>query len=100
MKRVVAVMGWRISITVQSVAETDVHSLDDVALLTLLEVWLDITIACLPTITPFLFKYVKPILSKISGRMGKQSVQRQLKEATHTIDSSESRGFPKKNLRP
>ena len=99
MKRVVAIMGWRISITIQSVAETDfVHSLGDIALLSLLEVWLGITIACLPTITPFLSKYVKPILSKISGGTGKQSVQRQLREATHTIGSSESRGFRKKNF--
>ena len=92
-------MGWRIQITVQSTTETDfVYGLGDIGLVTHLECWIGITAACLPTLTPLFAKYLGPVLSRGSGHQGKGSGGRQLKEAKHTIGSSEKRGFNKKNF--
>ncbi len=93
-KRVVAIMGWRIQITVQSITQTDfVYGLGNIGLVTYLEVWIGITVACLPTLTPLFSKYLAPVVSRISGHSGKPKAQRQLKEAKHSIGSGEPRGF-------
>ena len=97
--RVVALMGWRVQISVQSNTQTDfVYGLNKIAIVTLLEVWLGITVACLPTITPLFSRYLRPLLSRISGFSGKRAAQRQLQEAKHTIGSLDPRGFSKKNF--
>ena len=91
-------MGWRIQITVQATTEKDfVYGLGNIGLVTHLEVWLGIIVACLPTLTPLFSKYVGPMVSKISGgSSGKRSGQRQLREAQNTIGGG-SGGYSKKN---
>ena len=97
--KVVALMGWRVEISVQSATQTDfVYGLNKIAMVTLLEVWLGITVACLPTITPLFSRYLRPLLSRIAGSSGKRAAQRQLKEAKHTIGSSEPRISSRKNF--
>jgi hypothetical protein len=94
--RVVGIMGWRIAITVQSITQTDfVYGLGNIGLVTHLEVWIGIIIACLPTLTPLFSKYIAPIASRISWLSGKSTGPRQLKEAKHTIGSARMRGFNK-----
>ena len=98
--RVVGIMGWRIAITVESITETDfVYGLGNIGLVTHLEVWIGITVACLPTLTPLFSKYIAPIVSRILWLSGKSAGQKQLKEAKHTIGSAESRGFHKRGFR-
>ncbi|MCJ1479458.1 hypothetical protein MMC13_008144 [Lambiella insularis] len=92
-------MGWRIQITVQAVTEIDfVYGLGNIALVAHLEVWLGIIVACLLTLPPLFSKYVTPLVSKFPGYSSKRTIGRQLKEAQHTIGSSETRGFCKKNF--
>lgn len=89
-------MGWRIQMTAQSVTQTDlVHGLGNIDLVTLLEVWIGIIVACLPTLTPLYSRYLSSVVSRISR---KRTKQRQLKEAQHTIGSNGSRIFNKKNF--
>ena len=90
-------MGWRVQITVQSITETDfVYGLGNIGLVTHLEVWIGITVACLPTLTPLFSKYLAPILSRVTGNSGKSTGQRHLKEAQNTIGGGDSRGFNRK----
>ncbi|KAL9120138.1 MAG: hypothetical protein Q9187_003308 [Circinaria calcarea] len=96
---VVAVMGWRIQITVASLTKADfVYGLGNIGVASHLELWLGIIIACLPTLVPLFSKYLKPFASKIRGVPKKPTVRRQLKEARHTIGSSGSRPFKKKQF--
>ncbi|KAL2259509.1 hypothetical protein VTK26DRAFT_6799 [Humicola hyalothermophila] len=63
----IGVMGWRIDVTIESTKHPDFsHSLADIALISLLELWLGIIVACIPTLAPILKKYGKPALQKIS----------------------------------
>ena len=84
-------MSWRIQVTVQSVTQTDfVHGLGKIGLVTHLEIWLGIIVACLPTLAPLYSRYLSPVLSRASR---KSSERRQLKEAKRTIGSEESKHF-------
>lgn len=97
--RVVGIMGWRIKITVESTTQTDfVYGLGNIGLVTHLEVWIGITVACLPTLAPFYAVYLAPMISKLSNTSAKHTSKRKLKEAQHTIGSSDSRGFMKRNF--
>jgi hypothetical protein len=63
----VGIMVWRLHETI--VPRPDfVYSLADIGLLSLMELWLGIIVACLPTLAPLLKTYVKPALSKLSLR--------------------------------
>lgn len=89
-------MGWRIQITV---TEKDfVFGLGNKGLASLIELWLSIVVACLPTIVPLFSKYLKPFALKIRGVPEKPTMRRQLKEAQHTIGSSGSRPSKKKHF--
>lgn len=60
-------MGWRIDVTIESTKHPDFsYSLADIALISLLELWLGIIVACIPTLAPILKKYGKPALQKMS----------------------------------
>ena len=86
-------MGWRIQIANQN--EPDfVYSLGNIGLVTHLEIWIGLIVACLPTLTPLVSKYYR----KIPG-MSKKTPSRKLKEANHTIGSAEPRSWrSKKNF--
>ena len=82
-----AIMGLRMQITAQSITQTDfVYGLGNIGLVTHLEVWIGIIVACLPTLTPLFFRVLKPLLSKISKR---NTAERHLKESKHIIGSSD-----------
>lgn len=52
-RSVVAVMAWRISITVHPTTKNDsVYGLGNIGLVTHLKVWIGISVACLPTLAP------------------------------------------------
>jgi len=86
-------MGWRVQITVQAVTQADfVYGLGNIGLVTHLEIWLGIIIACLPTLAPLFSKYLKPVVSKARGSK-KGSAARQLKEAQNTIGGGDSRSY-------
>jgi hypothetical protein len=60
-------MGWRIDVTIESLKDPDFsYDLADIALISLLELWLGIIVACIPTLAPILKKYGKPALQKMS----------------------------------
>ena len=93
-------MGWRTQITVQSITETDfVYRLGNIALVTYLEVWIGLIVACLPTLTPLFSRYLGPVLSRVQGHSGKRTGARQLKEAQHTIGSGDTREFSKEDFK-
>lgn len=96
---VVAVMGWRIKITVESTTKTDfVYGLGNIGIVTMFELWVGIIVACLPTLAPFYSKYLAPIMSTLYKKSQKHSSSRRLKEAQHTIGSADSPNFRKKNF--
>lgn len=93
-------MGWRIEITVDSTTKTDfVYGLGNIGLVTHLEVWIGITVACMPTLVPFYSKYIVPLLSKLSKASTELPGRRQLKEAQHSIGSWRQGGLRKKNFK-
>ena len=74
-----------------------VYGLGQLTFVFILEVWLGIVVACLPTLPPIFSKYIDPIVSRISGLPRKNNGQRQLKEAKNSIGGSGPRGFNKKS---
>ncbi|KAK0629345.1 hypothetical protein B0T17DRAFT_615131 [Bombardia bombarda] len=77
----VAVMWYRIYTTVHGNPDP-VLALADVGLLSLLELWLGIIVACMPTVAPVFVTYVQPALSKASesfnwGSKGPSTTDRQ-----------------------
>jgi hypothetical protein len=97
--RVIAIMAWRINITVQSINQADfVYGLGNVGLAAFLEVWLGIIVACLPTLPPLFSKYLGPVWSRVTGGSAKPSRQWQPKEARRTIGGSEPRGFNRRSF--
>ena len=88
-------MGWRVQITVQAVTQADfVYGLGNIGLVTHLEIWLGIIIACLPTLAPLFSKYLAPVVSKARGSK-RSTARQQLKEAQNTIGGG-SRGYSDK----
>lgn len=96
-------MAWRVRITVNSVIDTtdSVYGVGKISLVSLLELWLGIIVACLPTLAPLLGKYIKPILSKLTGSSDRPAHGR-LREAQNTIGGGTggvNSGFRKKSRR-
>lgn len=79
-------MAWRVQITVSSVAHASdsVYGIGKIALVSHLELWLGIIVVCIPTLAPLLGRYIKPLLSKLTGSSGKPA-NGQLREAQNTI---------------
>jgi hypothetical protein len=60
-------MCWRLQATITSASNPDfVYSLANIGLLSLLELWLGVIVACIPTLAPLLRAYVKPVVTKLS----------------------------------
>ncbi|KAF5865080.1 hypothetical protein ETB97_005321 [Aspergillus alliaceus] len=81
---VVAVMIWRLLITLDPATQMDfVHGLGRIALASFLELWLSIIIITLPTLAPLFRRYIEPLLSR-----QRSTGERHLREARHTIGST------------
>ncbi|KZL64382.1 integral membrane protein, partial [Colletotrichum incanum] len=64
----IAIMIWRLVNTVTTIGDPDfVYNLHDIGLVSLLELWIGIIIACLPTLGPLFKTYVKPAVSKLTN---------------------------------
>lgn len=88
-------MAWRIQITNNGISQSDfVYGLGSIGLVSFLELWLGIIIVCLPTLAPLFAKYIKPVMSKITG-VTKKAGHGQLREAQNTIGGSTKRGYRK-----
>lgn len=67
-------MAWRIQVTLESAVQTDfVFGFSTVALISFLELWLGLIVACMPTLAPLSNKYIKPHVSRITRGRSKQS---------------------------
>ncbi|KAB8269089.1 hypothetical protein BDV30DRAFT_230090 [Aspergillus minisclerotigenes] len=89
---VVAVMAWRLAITLDPSTNNDfVHGLYLVGLVSFLELWLSMIVVSLPTLTPIFRRYIEPFVSKVRGSSNGCSdgsaPKRRLREAQHTIGS-------------
>ena len=83
--------------TVSSTNQTDwVYGLGRIGLVADLEVWLGITIACLPTITPVLGKYSNWVTSKLKKLSTRDNSQGSSAEARQGIGSLHARTQGKK----
>ncbi|KAK2049811.1 integral membrane protein [Colletotrichum somersetense] len=73
----IAIMIWRLVNTLTTIGDPDfVFILHDIGLVSLLELWIGIIAACLPTLGPLFKTYVKPAVSKLTHpSSGKGSVQ-------------------------
>lgn len=59
-------MAWRLAATKRAVDNPDLsYWQTDIALISLLELWLGIIVACIPTLAPLAKTYVKPVVSKL-----------------------------------
>jgi hypothetical protein len=88
-------MAWRLRFTIVANSDPDfVYNLFSIGLISFLELWLGIIVACIPTLAPLLKTYVKPMVSKISVRSERSRVR--LQEIPSTVVSSQgSRGTRK-----
>lgn len=67
-KSTIGVMCWRFDATKKSVDEPDAsYWQTDIALIALLELWLGLIVACIPTLAPLLKTYIKPLITKIKS---------------------------------
>ncbi|KAK1590111.1 uncharacterized protein LY79DRAFT_555910 [Colletotrichum navitas] len=84
----IAIMIWRLVNTITTIGDPDfVYNLHDIGLVSLLELWIGIVIACLPTLGPLFKTYVKPAVSKLTNpSSNKGSVQ--LKDITSSSHST------------
>ncbi|KAL8956757.1 MAG: hypothetical protein Q9193_005804 [Seirophora villosa] len=87
-------MAWRISITVDPETKNDfVYGLGNIGLVTHLEVWIGISVACMPTLAPLYSKYLAPMFSRKT-----HTSQKGMKEAKSTVRRSKKRGFWTRNF--
>lgn len=64
----IAVMAWRIQATYMSVYNPDfVYTLATIGLISGLELWLGIFVACMPTIPPVVQSYVRPAFQRLTS---------------------------------
>ncbi|RJE19067.1 hypothetical protein PHISCL_08592 [Aspergillus sclerotialis] len=82
---VVAIMAWRLEITLDPETNADfVYSLHIVGLVSFLELWLSMIVVSLPTMAPLYRRYIQPHLSQ--GGSGQKVNKPQIAE--HTIGSA------------
>lgn len=90
---IVALAGWRIKITSDALVQSDfVYGLYQVGLVSLLELWVGILAACLPTVAPLFLKYFGPIVSKFRSSSNKYK-PRLPNEGVNTIGSGPKNRF-------
>jgi hypothetical protein len=59
-------MAWRLAATKRAMDNPDLsYWQTDIALISLLELWLGIIVACIPTLAPLAKTYIKPAVSKL-----------------------------------
>ena len=98
---VVALMGWRIKITVDTTTRIDfAYGFYNMALVALLEVWCGIIVACMPTLAPFYSKHLAPLISKLLTLSAKHTSKVQMEKAHRTIGSSGPPRFRKSSFDP
>ena len=102
-KSVVALMAWRVAITADPVTETDfVYGLGRICVITHMELWIGITVACVPTLPPLLTRYLGPSAwpsaFRITGWTQKSRGKGPGQEGFNNSGSSGSRGFNKKSF--
>ncbi|KAL8906218.1 MAG: hypothetical protein Q9171_006361 [Xanthocarpia ochracea] len=96
---VVAVMAWRLGITVHPTTKNDfVYGLGNIGLVTHLEVWIGISVACIPTLAPLYSKYLAPMVSRIRSGSPEHTSQREIKSPNDTVGSPKGRGFWTRNF--
>ena len=84
-------MAWRIQITNNANSQKDfVYGLGLIGLVSFLELWLGIIIVCLPTLAPLFAKYIRPVVSKITGASKRSGGPGRLREAQNTIGGGSS----------
>lgn len=83
-------MIWRFPVTVESSEDGDfTYHLVTVALITMLELWLGIIVACIPTLAPLVNRHVKPVVVEIVKSVRRCTTLRKSYGAnTNEIDSS------------
>jgi hypothetical protein len=60
-------MAWRLQFTIVTLNDPDfVFNLYNIGLISLLELWLGVIAACIPTLGPLLKSYVKPVITKLT----------------------------------
>ncbi|GJC96504.1 Integral membrane protein [Colletotrichum higginsianum IMI 349063] len=86
----IAIMIWRLVNTVVTIGDPDfVYNLHDIGLISLLELWIGIIIACLPTLGPLFKTYVKPAVSRFGSKLTDPSTDKG-GAAVHLKDLSSS----------
>lgn len=81
-------MIWRFPVTVQSSKDGDfTYHLVTVALITMLELWLGIIVACVPTLAPLVNRHIKPA---VVGVVNKCVRHRTTRRSPYGADKKES----------
>ncbi|KND86233.1 hypothetical protein TOPH_09134 [Tolypocladium ophioglossoides CBS 100239] len=88
----ISIMAWRLQFTIVSSSDPDfVFNFITITLISFLELWLGVIVACIPTLAPLIKIYVKP---KISARSDRTNIR--LQKVPNTIVPSQgSRATPK-----
>lgn len=78
-------MAWRIQATYVSEHDPDfVYSLATIGLISGLELWLGIIVACMPTIPPVLQTYVRPAFQRLTSYYNsRRSLKREERSSSH-----------------
>jgi hypothetical protein len=86
-----AIIAWRLEFSIRTRTDPDfVYNLMMVGLISLLELWLGIIVACIPTLAPLFQTYIKPQITKISHGSTQRS-QIRLRNVTATVGSGGQR---------
>ncbi|KAL6861929.1 hypothetical protein J3F83DRAFT_746202 [Trichoderma novae-zelandiae] len=86
----IAIMAWRLQFTISTVNDTDfVYNLFDIGLISMLELWLGIIAACIPTLGPLLKTYVKPVITRLTELSDGNNIR--LKSAATAGSKADSR---------
>ncbi|KAK4077781.1 uncharacterized protein Triagg1_3475 [Trichoderma aggressivum f. europaeum] len=84
----IGIMAWRLQFTISTLNDTDfVFNLFDIGLISLLELWLGIIAACIPTLGPLLKTYVKPVITRLTELSDGNNIRLQSKTAGSGVDS-------------
>ena len=92
-------MAWRLSITVHPITMNDfVYGLGNIGLVTHLEVWIGISVACIPTLAPVYSKYLAPMVLRFRSGSPEHTSQREIESPKDTVGSPKGRGFWTRNF--
>lgn len=84
----IGIMIWRLHFTVTTRNDKDfVWNLYNVGLISFLELWLGIIVACIPTLAPLLKTYVKPAITKMTQRSTRSNARTGKDSLGSTADS-------------